>query len=116
MIRPTAIDLNQLELNYNEFLTSLYKCNGSCDVVDDLSTKICVPSKKKYVNMTTGINEGKTLVKHIFCGIKCKFYSTTCNLNNKWNDGKCQCDCQKYHLCKKDNRILAHVFQRIVGS
>ena len=26
-------------------MISLDKCNGNCNVVDELSTKICVPSK-----------------------------------------------------------------------
>ena len=47
MIRPTFIDLNLLELNYYPFQISLDRFNGSCTVVDDLSTKICVPSETK---------------------------------------------------------------------
>ena len=54
------------------------------EVADNLSTKICVPSKTKDVNlkvfnMITKINEAKTLVKHISCDCKCKSNSTTCN-------------------------------------
>ena len=47
MIRPTPIDLNPVELDYLSFMISLDKCNGSCNAVDDLSTKICVPSETK---------------------------------------------------------------------
>ena len=48
------------------------KSNGSCNVVDDLSTKICLPNETKdenvkVFNMITRINEVKTLVKHISC-------------------------------------------------
>ena len=32
-------------------MISLDKCNGSCNAVNDLSTKIRVPSKTKDVNM-----------------------------------------------------------------
>ena len=39
MIRPTLIDLNSIELNYFSFIFNLDKCNGSCNVVDYLSTK-----------------------------------------------------------------------------
>ena len=39
MVRPTLIDLNHVELKYYPFMISLYKCNGSCNV---LSPKICV--------------------------------------------------------------------------
>ena len=69
-------------------MISLDKCNGSCDAVEDLSTKICVLSETKYVNVKvfhkiTRKNEVKTLVEHISCDCKCKFDSTTCNSNQK---------------------------------
>ena len=35
--------------------------------------------------MTTRINEVKKLVEHISCFCKCKFDSTTCDSNQKWN-------------------------------
>ena len=51
MTRPILLYLNLVELNYYLFMVSLHKCSGSCYVVDDLSTKICVPSKIKDVNV-----------------------------------------------------------------
>ena len=51
MIRPTLIDLNAIELNYFPFMISLDKCKGSCNAVDDLSTKISVPSETNDVNV-----------------------------------------------------------------
>ena len=47
MIRPLYIDLNSTEFDYYLFMTSLDKCNESCNAVDDLSMKVCVPSKNK---------------------------------------------------------------------
>ena len=47
MARPTVIDLNPIELNYYPFMISLDKCNEICNAIDDLSTKICIPSKTK---------------------------------------------------------------------
>ena len=78
----------------------------SCNTVDDLSTKICVPNKTKSVNvkdfnMVTRIYEAKTLVKHISCDCKCKFNSATCNSNQKWNNDKCQCECKFTETAKK---------------
>ena len=63
--RPTLIDLNHVKFNYYPFRTSLDKCNESRNAVDDLSTKICIPSETKGVNvkvfnMITRINEAKT--------------------------------------------------------
>ena len=25
-----------------------------------------------------------------------------CNSNQKWNNDKCQCECQKHHICEED--------------
>ena len=47
MIRPILIDVNPVEFNCYPFMISLDKCNRSCNTIDDLSTKICIPIKKK---------------------------------------------------------------------
>ena len=104
MVRPSLIDLNPVELKYYPFMISLYKCTGSCNV---LSPKICVPKETKdiYVkafNMIRNKNEAKTMTKQISCDCKCKFNSTTCNSNQKWNNKTFQCECKNYHKCKKD--------------
>ena len=56
----------------------------------------------KAFKMITNKNEAKAMTKHISCDCKCKFNSTTCNLNQKWNNKTCQCECKNYHKCKKD--------------
>ena len=42
---PTLPVLNPVEFSYYPFMISLDKCNGSCNAVDDFSTKECVCSK-----------------------------------------------------------------------
>ena len=76
------------------------RCNGSCNTVDDASTKVCVLNKTKGVNVTlfnmiTRITEAKTLAKRISCICKCKFDSKKCNSDKKWNNDKCQCKCDE---------------------
>ena len=51
MIRPTVIDLNLFNLSYCSFMISLDSCNESCNAVDDLSTKIYVPSETKGLDV-----------------------------------------------------------------
>ena len=104
--RATLIDLNSVQLNYYPFMIGLVICDGNCNAFDNLSIKVCVPSKTKDVNveafnMTKRINEAKTLVKHISRDCQCKSDSTTCNSNKKWNNEKCQCGCEKYCTCAK---------------
>ena len=50
MIRPTLIEVNTVERNYYPSMISLDTCNGSCNIADDVSTKICVPRKTKDEN------------------------------------------------------------------
>ena len=51
VLTDLLFDLNPVELNYYPFLFSLDKCNGSCNAADELSTKKCVPSKTKDINV-----------------------------------------------------------------
>ena len=60
----------------------------------------CVPNKTEDLNLSmfniiTGINESKTLTKHISCECKCKFDERGCNSDQWWNN-------DKRHACEKD--------------
>ena len=64
----------------------LDKCVGSFNTLNDLSNKVCVPNKTQDLNlsmfnMIKGINESKTIRKHISCECKCNFDRTKCNSN-----------------------------------
>ena len=54
MTRPTLVDLNLDEKNQGLrcylVIVNLDRCHGSCNTLDDLSEKICVPIKTKDVN------------------------------------------------------------------
>ena len=52
--------------------------------------------------MITNKNEVKAMAEHISCDCKCKFNSTICKSNRKWNTKTCQCECKNYHPSKKD--------------
>ena len=82
MIKPTLNNLHpskySQEFHYYSFAVKLDRCVGSCNTLNDLSNKVCVPNKTEDLNlsvfnMITGINESKTLTKHISCEFKCKF-------------------------------------------
>ena len=57
-----------------QFTIKLDRCVASCNTLNDLSNKLCVPNKAdlkdlnlSVFSMNTGINESKTLTKHIAC-------------------------------------------------
>ena len=59
-----------------------------------LSNEVCVLSKAEDLNLSvfniiTGVNESKTLTKHIPCKCKCKFDERKCNSNKWWKNDKC---------------------------
>ena len=75
MFRPTLFYLNPVELKYHPFMISLDKYSGSCNSVDGLSTKICIPNKTKdtnykVFNVITNNTEAKKMIKHILCNCK----------------------------------------------
>ena len=103
---PALIYLNPIKLNYYPFMNSLDKYNESCNTIDDLYTKICVPFKRKDVNVKVfnmiRIIEVKTLIEQISCDCKCKFDTITWNPNEKWNNDKCQYESKKCRASKID--------------
>ena len=54
-IQPTFINLHSneysQELHYYPFAVKLDKCVGSCNTLNDLSNRICVPNKTKDLNI-----------------------------------------------------------------
>ena len=70
--------LMKKEFHYYPFAVKLDRCVGSCNTLNDLSNKACVPNKIEDLNlslfnMIAGINEPKTLIKHISRECKCRF-------------------------------------------
>ena len=70
MTQPTLFDLHpneySQELCYYPFAVNLHRCAGSGNTLDDLSSRVCVPSKVEdlnlhVLNLITGINELRTL-------------------------------------------------------
>ena len=97
MIQHIHIKLHPNEytqgLRQYPFSVNLDRCVGSCNTVNDLSNRVCVPNKTEDLNMhvfkmITGINESKILTKHISCKCEHKFDGRKCNSNQKYNN-KC---------------------------
>ena len=52
--------------------------------------------------MITGINESKTLTKHISCKCKYTFHGRNWDWNQSWNNDKFWSKCKKHHIFEKD--------------
>ena len=88
-IQPTLNNLHPNEDNQEfhnfPFSVKLDRCVGSCNNLNDLSDKGCVPNKTEDLklnvfNMIAGINAS----------------------NQWWNNKRCRCECKKIHVCEKD--------------
>ena len=104
LIRPKLVNLNLVELKYYPFMISLDKGNR---ILMSYPQKYVIQKNPKNINvkvfnMITNKNEAKTIAKHFSCDFKCKFKSTICNLNKKFNNLTCQSECKNYCTCKKD--------------
>ena len=58
------------EFHYYSFSVKLDRCVGSCNILNDLSNKVCIPNKTEDLNlsvfnMITGINDIKKGIKDI---------------------------------------------------
>ena len=102
----SMLQYNQ-ELHYYPFVVKLDKCVGSCNTLNDLFNRVCVPSKTEdfnihVFNMITGNTESKILTRYISCECKCRFDGKKCNSDQWWNNDKCLCESKKRHACEKD--------------
>ena len=86
--------------NYITIHLQLDRCVGSCNTLNNLSNKVCVPKKTKDLNlyvliMITGITNRKKLTKLVSCKCKCKFDGRKCSVNQNRNYDKCRCECKR---------------------
>ena len=74
MTQPSIINLHpneySQEFHYYPFAVKLDRCVGSCNTLNDLSNKVCIPNKTEDLNlsvfnMMTDINQLITLAKHL---------------------------------------------------
>ena len=89
------------------FAVNLDRWAGSCNTLDDFSSRVCVSNETKDLklhvpNIMTWINESRILTKHISWKCERKFPGRKCSLNQNSNNNKCRCECKnpKEHQCE----------------
>ena len=92
--------------HYYPFAIKLDRCVGSCNTINDLSNKVCVPNKPEDLNlslfnMIIGISESKALTKHVSYKCICRSDGRNCKSDQRWNIDKYQYECKKSHYLKK---------------
>ena len=134
-IQATLINLGpneySIDFHYYPFTVKLDRCVGSCNILKDLSNKVCIPNKTEdlnlsVINMTAGINESKTLTKHLSYECKYRFdgknvieinvgITINANMGIKniyatksyvWNPATCNCENGKYLASIMDDSAI----------
>ena len=95
-VRP-EINVNSDEPIYYPFSCKTSKCSGSCNNINDLYAKMCVPGVIKNIhvkvfNLMLRTNETRHIERHEPCKCKCKLDASVCNIKQRWNDDKCRCE------------------------
>ena len=76
------------------------KCGGSCNNINHLFAKICVPDILKNLNvevfnLMSRTNETRHIKWHETCKCECRLDASVCNNKQRWNDDKCRCKCKE---------------------
>ena len=98
--RPEIINFNSNNPIFYPFSIETSKCSGSCNNINDLYAKICVPDivKKlnvKVFNLMSRTNEAVDREWHETCKCQCRLDAIVCNNKQRWNKDKYRCECKE---------------------
>ena len=100
--RPKILDVDEGigEALFYPYNVLVNKCSGSCNMLDDPMSKICVPNIIKNVNMKVynflmRLNETRNVLWHDSCKCVCLLNSSAYNNKQFWNSDTCRCDCNE---------------------
>ena len=99
-VRPEIVNINSNNPIFYSSCVTINRCNGNCNNINDPYGRICVPDTVKYLNvkafnLMSKINETRSIKWHETCKCICRLNKIICNNKQKWNKGKCRCDCKK---------------------
>ena len=98
--RPEIFNVNSNEPIIFPFSIKTSKCSGSCNNINDLYAKLCVPDVVKNLNikvfnLMSRTNETRHIEWHETCKYKCRLDESVYNNKQRWNEGKCRCECKE---------------------
>ena len=72
------------EFHCYRFAVKLDRCVGSCNTLNHLSNKVCIPNKTGDLNLSVfniirRINKSETSTEHVSCEWECIFDGRKCN-------------------------------------
>ena len=99
-VRPEIININSNEPSFYPYSVKISKSSGSCNNLNDPSSKWCVPdvvkiTNVKVFNLISRTNEARYTKLHETCKCKCRLDGGVCNNKQRWNKDKCWCECKE---------------------
>ena len=99
-IRSEIINVNTGEPVFYPYSISVNKCKGSCNTINNLYPKLCIPDTIKNINvkvfnLVSRTNETRHVEWHETCKCKCRLDASVCNNKQTWNEKKCRCECKE---------------------
>ena len=99
-IKPEVININSNEPLFYPYSILVDKCSGSCNNINDLYAKSCVPDVVKSLNfkvfnLMSRTNEKSHIGRYETCICKCRLNASVCNNKQRWNKEKCKCECKE---------------------
>ena len=97
-VRPEVININSSNPMFYPFIVKINRCSGSCNNINDLYAKICVPDtvknlKVKPFNLMSRTNETRHIKWRKSCKCRCRLNRIICNNKQRRNKDKCRCKC-----------------------
>ena len=99
-IRPEIVNINSKESIFFPVSIKASKCSISCNNINNLHAKLCVPDVVKdfnviAFNLMSRTNGTRHIEWHKTCKCKCRLNASVCNNKQRWNDDKCRCECKE---------------------
>ena len=91
------------------FSIKVSKCGGNCNNISNPYSRVCVPNvieniTAKVFDLMSWKNKTKQIKWHESCKCACRLDPIICNNKQKWNKGKCRCECLVDKKC--DNKFV----------
>ena len=99
-VRPEIANIDSKEPIFYPFSIRTSKCSGSCNNISDPYAKLCLPDVVKNLdfkvfNLVSRTNETRHIKWHEACKCKYRLDASVCDNKQRWNEGKCKCECKE---------------------
>ena len=97
--RPEIVNVSSNNPVFYSFSIKTSKYSGNCSNINDPYATVCVPDivknlNVKVYNLMWKTNETRHIKWYETCKCICRLDAIVCNNKQRWNNGKCRCECK----------------------